>query len=159
MRKTYELKSGTLNTRFLVKDKAISVSFVGEVRGQFPRGGRFSTSDQALQKAIEKDPGFNVRFFCITEEPVKHKNIKSDKKDSVNEPIEKSNEDIEAEELDETNEESTEKIETHDEISNAQEAKEFLLKKFTDLNPDQVSNKKLILKVAKEKGISFPKVR
>lgn len=72
MIKTYELINDiNLTTTIRQADGLRVVSFAGGARnsGEEMRHGRFTTADEAMQRALEADSGFGRVFRCITPEP------------------------------------------------------------------------------------------
>lgn len=72
MIKTYELINDiNLTTTIRHADGLRIISFTGGSRnsGEGIRHGRFTTANEAIQKALEADSGYGHTFRCVTPEP------------------------------------------------------------------------------------------
>lgn len=173
IRKTYVSKFfNRLQTKVIVKGKAVLVDFKGASNQNTK--GIFSTNNPDLIDALEKDVAFNTDYVLQkqTEELSGEVDSLEIRSMEVN-PPEEIQEEIavplpgndfvgKLDEKEVQEQEQPEKIEASpldivgaDRVTNVQEAKEYLKNKFEDLTARQISNKALILEVAKEKGIVF----
>jgi len=166
VQKTYQVV-GTLNMRtrhmkFMVEivqgDKTFMVPRYITLKGHLkPRKkGELTTSEPALIKAIDRRierAGAKAGIICVNE-------VKIPDKDAEQSPlvVETMDGDIRFEDEvrpSEVKTTFTPQVEVVGGMSNVQEARDYLLKKFDDVTTREVSNKGLVLKVAQEKNINF----
>lgn len=60
--KRYKTKHGNLNSIIRVGEKSVRIKFVASCTGD----GYFETNNKTLQKAIEEDADYGVKFFAET---------------------------------------------------------------------------------------------
>lgn len=125
MIKCYETNRGNLSTAVVVNGKLVRVKFISHGG----KKGIFSTTDTALQSAIESDPGFGVKF--------KIKEIENLTKVSEAEVA----------------------VTVVDSVTTWQQAKEILRAEPYKVLASEVSSPKKIELVAKRFAISFPNIK
>lgn len=63
--KRYKTKHGNLNSLIRMGDKSVRIKFVASSTGE----GYFETDNLMLQKAIEEDADYGVKFFAESPQP------------------------------------------------------------------------------------------
>lgn len=179
IRKTYMLRwKDRMQTKVMVDGRPVLVEFKNASRSNKNVKGIFSTNNPALIEALEKCGEFNKSFrlhrtdtdFNGPTDALHYRGteINPDEKDQ-SAPLAK---EVKAEtekpkpeqpkveeKTDQPVKEEQAKPEglfvKNDEVANIQEAKEYLKQKFPELTARQLGNKKLVLDMAKEKGVIF----
>ena len=144
--------------------KAKRIEFKGGVRYPKKRGGTFVTDDVHIQKALERNSGYNRKFKCVSSDLTRGEQDKENAEvlaklqdvpvtpPVIIPPIVPIKEDVE----------EVEHISTGDsfiyadEVTKFQEGKNFLLATFSDLNSPGLRSKALVREVAEAKGVKFP---
>ncbi len=141
MTKTYQ------SLQFLIYQKVVLIDgrnvisdFTGGVTTPNRSNGLFTTSDEKLQKALEKDIGYGKAYICISKEPVKEEPIKEETPEVVKDegeidPIQ---------------------FKAVKDIVNAQQARDYLAKTFEGVTYGMLKNKLKVLAIAEEYKIEFP---
>lgn len=145
MYKIYQLTNNrvSLSTVIGVNGRAVPVEFTGgAASGNYKIPGKFGTSSEDLQKAMESSPAFGKDYTLLHEE-----NPEAIKEPVVAPAPESSDvaDNIPSNEL--------------SEIKTNQAAKNYLMEKFPDLTPENLKNRAMILDVAKAKNIDFPNLK
>jgi len=147
--------------------KAKRIEFKGGVRYPKRRGGTFVTDDVRIQKALERNSGYNRKFKRVSSD------LTRGEQDKENAEVLTKLQDIPAAPpviappvvepiivppigvpIGVPIVDITEII--ADEVTKFQEGKNFLLSKFPDLNSPGLRSKALVREVAAAKGVTFP---
>lgn len=137
MIKVYILKEyQSLTTSFMVNGKQLFVDFEGGTRHGLTTRGMLTTSDKKLQDAIENDPSYDI-LFMLDEARTKMANgsVVADKGGDAG-----------------NGDDGYTVVEG---ISNAQEAKEYILKVHTQYSTDDVANVEKLKSIMEELKIRF----
>lgn len=155
IRKTYQsLHYQELDTYVLINGQKRLVKFRGgTLRPKI--NGKISTDDPELIAALDKAKGNGVSFACILTEgeaPKTEKKVKEQEKDPEPEPEE-------TKVPEETPPLPDNKLTEVLEVTNLQEAKEFLVGAVEGLKPSQMPNAKSVLNQALKNNFSFPNLK
>lgn len=156
VRKTYKcLNTAKMIWYVDVNGSVKQVEFISVSKSGNERRGTFTTEDPELIKAMESSPRFNDLFELsdtVDLTPVAKITKTEPKKES-----EKVIEVVSAEQVKEVNvpEDTKSLLVSNTEVTNVQQAKDYLKSRFPELTFKQLSNKEAVLKVAKEKAIMF----
>jgi hypothetical protein len=107
--------------------------------------GKYSTSDAAIQEALEKNPGFNTEYRLI----------RSDKIGIINQK-----EDSQPDETGlETGDEQGEDVKAIEDVKTVGEARQYIIDNYKDdIQVSKIRNKSDVLKAAKTLNIEFPNI-
>ena len=150
-----------------VKGKTRRVNFTGGVSGPKGKGGTLTTEDAAVQKALEGKSDFSKRFKIVSahdtdqEREVKAlKDLEELKKLATPEihalPVEEFGKELAPSSIPVPDAPAAPADSELEAVINAQQAKEYLIKKIEGTTFRQVANKTMILALAAKYGIKFP---
>lgn len=187
IRKTYIAKYyAYLQIKVKIKDQIgmAQVEFKSHNGGDIRSRGTFTTENDALQKALESDPGFNVNYVLqsviekegepeketlnLRADPldVKAQREKTEKEEALSEeelstknaraaaPAPEVKKEVKPKEPEAKSEPDTVEISAAL-VGNVQQAKEYLKNKFSELSAASLANKQMVIEVAKDKGLVF----
>ena len=164
IRKTYmsKYKSG-LQIYAYIGGKPVLCEFKNASRFNKNIRGTFTTNNPELIEALEKDSGFNVKYILLdTKEDesgvvdaLEVRGMEINPKEEIPEPAPvKKVREVKPEKPSVQVAPSVQVVSKED-VKNVQEAKEWLRRNFKDLTFKKLSNKEIILEVAKEKNVHF----
>lgn len=153
-----------------VKGKTRRVNFTGGVSGPKGKGGTLTTEDVAVQKALEARSDFARRFKIVSSHDTDHerevkalKDLDELKKLATPEvhilPVEEPGKELAPSSIpvpDTPDAPAATGDSELEAVINAQQAKEYLIKKIEGTTFRQVANKTMILALAAKYGIKFP---
>ena len=137
--KRYQLLRGMqLLTNFKVEGKVVCITFGGGIRRPYLIRGRFTTSDEDLQKAIEKSNGFGLDYYIedtIYTDPVIDDTPVFTKVDPSTDPVD------------------------YPDVLTVGDARKKLIELYPEeLKPKDLPNKIAVLARSKDKNITFSKL-
>lgn len=143
-------------TSVFIDGNEIRIGFVGAVRfGSLQIFGRYTTSDQKVQEALEKSPSFNVDYKIIQtieeqgKDDILNDNDSPDKNpDQFHNPIGEDNQ----------NQEKRETVKAP-EVIRIQDARDWLREHFKEITFDQVRSRDSILKLARKYKVKFSNLK
>jgi hypothetical protein len=159
LRKTYELiHNQYLSTYVMIGNKKVLVEFT-TTNGYNPNiKGTFTTSNHYVIAALESSPRFGVKYRLKNFEEVKedtddlqYRDIEEKTEGPV--PPEEKKEEIG------TIPDLSPEVVSAGQVSNVQQAKEYLKAKYPELTARQLLNKAAVIAVADEKNIKFESIQ
>ena len=123
-----------------IDDKNVFCDFTGGVTTPVLTMGTYATSDPKIQEALESREAYGTQYICISE------------------PEKKEPEEETKKTIPETKEDKGEasEVDVVEGIVNAQQAKEYLAKKYKEITYSMLKNKPMVLAMAEKYKIEFP---
>lgn len=127
----------SFSTSFMVNDKQVFVSFEGGTKNGRIIRGYFTTGDEELQKAIEKDTSYG-KIFKLDEDRTKI-----------------ANEDFVPDSDSDKDDDKDDGFTTIVNITSIKEAREYILQNYQEITPEDISNVGKLKEVMDIKKIKF----